>query len=142
MSRVVASVDGACVPNPGAGGWGVVLEASGLVKERSGFADECTNQRAELLAAIEAFGALKRRCSIEVRSDSAYLIDAFKQGRIEQWRASGFDRINGDLWQELDGLVRGHSVDWVKVKGHSGDRRNNRAHWLANNAIRLARDMA
>lgn len=142
QTKVIAHVDGACIPNPGRGGWGVVLECNGVRKERSSYAEECTNQRAELLAAIEAFGALKRRCSIEVRSDSSYLINAFNQGRIEQWRERGFNRTNGDLWQELDNLTRWHDVKWVKVRGHSGDQGNDRAHKLANYAVRSSEGSA
>jgi len=124
---VKAYVDGACRPNPGRGGWGIVLRCGRQHKELSGARDGMTNQRAEVQAAIEALKALKKPCRVEVYSDSMYLTSTANGA----WAT----RTNLDLWEELFQLADRHEVSWHWVRGHNGNRDNERAHLLANRAI-------
>lgn len=111
------------------------------VKELSGYDPATTNQRMELTAAIEALKALKEPCRVRLHSDSAYLINAFHRHWLDRWQVNGWRNIrkepveNQDLWQELLTLARRHSVEWVKVRGHSDNAHNNRCDKLARAAI-------
>ncbi len=137
--------DGACSGNPGPGGWAAILQSDGREKEISGSAPETTNNRMELTAAIEALRALKTKpCEVILYSDSAYLVNAFKQGWLSSWKKNGWKRgqrknepvSNSDLWKELDNLQSQHNVTWKKVEGHAGNELNERVDQLAVAAIK------
>jgi ribonuclease HI len=134
--RVVIHTDGACSGNPGPGGWGAILEYDGREKELFGGAPETTNNRMELTAAIQALSALKRRCAVEIHTDSEYLRNGITQW-IHGWKRNGWktrDRQpvkNADLWQALEALIARHDVSWHWVRGHSGHAINERADALA-----------
>ena len=132
--------DGACSGNPGPGGWGAVLRFQGREKELSGGHPETTNNQMELHAAIEALKALKEPCSIELYTDSQYL----RQGItlwIHNWKRNGWKTSdkkpvkNQALWEELDGLVKMHAINWHWLKGHAGHPENERCDELARNEI-------
>lgn len=137
--------DGACLGNPGPGGWSAILRYGQHVKELSGGEAETTNQRMELLAAIKALEALNRPCSVALYSDSAYLVNAFQEGWIERWQKTGWrtagkkDVENRDLWERLVELARVHSIQWIKVKGHAGHEENERCDRLAREAAQAFR---
>lgn len=141
MKQVTIYTDGACSGNPGPGGWGAVLIYGDKRKELSGAEPRTTNQRMEITAAIEALKALKEPCQVRLHSDSAYLINAFRQGWLKRWQRNGWQTINKkpvenqDLWQELLQLTAQHRVEWVKVRGHSDNAENNRCDELARAAI-------
>jgi ribonuclease HI len=139
--EIIIYTDGACSGNPGPGGWGAVLKYQEHVKEISGGEINTTNQRMELTAAIEALKLLKEPCSVHLHSDSAYLINAFKQQWLVKWRQNGWLTAqkkpveNRDLWLQLVELASRHQINWVKVKGHAGDSGNERCDLLARQAI-------
>lgn len=139
--QVEIYTDGACKGNPGPGGWAAVLTYNGHQREISGTEPHSTNQRMELTAAIHALRLLKYPCRVKLHSDSAYLIDAFTLGWVERWQLNGWvnarkDPVeNRDLWEQLIQLSHVHDIEWIKVKGHSGDDRNNRCDELATAAI-------
>lgn len=141
MKQVTIYTDGACSGNPGPGGWGAVLIYGDKRKELSGAEPQTTNQRMELTAAIEGLKALKEPCQVRLHSDSAYLINAFRQGWLKRWQRNGWQTINKkpvenqDLWQELLQLTAQHRVEWVKVRGHSDNTENNHCDELARAAI-------
>ena len=141
MKKVTIYTDGACSGNPGPGGWGAVLMYGSHRKELSGYAAETTNNRMELLAAVEALKALKSPCKVDLYSDSAYLVNAWKQHWLDGWRKNGWKNSkkepvqNQDLWQELLRLAKIHQVNWIKVKGHSDNVENNRCDEMARQAI-------
>lgn len=133
---VIIYTDGACSGNPGPGGWGAVLRYDGHEKELKGGEALTTNNRMELLAAIEALEALKRPCTVELHTDSQYLRQGITQW-IARWKANGWrtaDRNavkNADLWRRLDEARARHSMQWRWVKGHAGHPENERADALA-----------
>lgn len=136
MKKVEIYTDGACRGNPGVGGWGAILVYGAHEKELSGGERETTNNRMELLGAIEALSALKEPCHVTLYSDSKYLVDAFLEGWVEAWRAKGWRRgrdelKNPDLWERLFELCQKHKVDFVWVKGHNGHSYNERCDALA-----------
>lgn len=137
MSNVEIYTDGACRGNPGPGGWGVVLCASGRQKELRGGVAETTNNRMELTAAIQGLAALKRACNVTVYTDSEYLRRGISEW-LESWKNNGWRTAgkkpvkNTDLWQELATLAAKHTVEWLWVKAHSGNPGNERADQLAN----------
>ncbi len=136
MKKVELYTDGACRGNPGKGGWGAILVYGKHQKELSGGERETTNNRMELLAAIEGLGALKEPCEVTLYSDSKYLVDAFLQDWITDWRQKGWRRgkdelKNPDLWARLYDLVKSHEVTFVWVKGHNGHDYNERCDKLA-----------
>jgi len=132
--------DGACRGNPGPGGWGAVLSAAGREKEIMGAEAGTTNNRMELKAAIEALRALRRPCRVRLHTDSQYLrkgitewIDAWKR---RNWKTAARKPVrNRELWMDLDAETARHDVDWIWVRGHAGNRGNERADELANRAI-------
>ncbi|HHY09138.1 MAG TPA: ribonuclease HI [Firmicutes bacterium] len=142
--EVAIYTDGACSGNPGPGGWGAVLLFGGHEKEISGSAAKTTNQRMEMYAAVRALRELKRPCRVKLYSDSAYLINAFTLGWLENWQRNGWlnarkDPVkNKDLWQKLLELSQKHEIEWIKVKGHSDDELNNRCDALARQAIQAS----
>ena len=137
--------DGACSGNPGPGGWGAILMAGENQRELSGYEPQTTNNRMEITAAIEALRALKAPCDVKLYSDSAYLVNAFRQRWLDNWQRNGWRNAaknpveNQDLWQELLSVARAHKVDWLKVKGHADNPYNNRCDELAREAIAAAR---
>lgn len=141
LRDVTIYTDGACSGNPGPGGWGAVLMAGDRVKELSGYDPVTTNNRMEITAAIEALRALKVPCRVKLYSDSAYLVNAFRQRWLENWQRNGWVNArkqpveNQDLWQELLRVMALHQVEWIKVKGHADNPHNNRCDELARAAI-------
>lgn len=133
--------DGACSGNPGPGGWGAVLLYNENRKEISGGETPSTNNRMEIMAAIAALESLKEACEVDLYSDSAYLVNAFKQEWLENWQRNGWKTSkkqpveNQDLWQRLSQQTKKHKVTWHKVKGHAENKENNRCDELARAAI-------
>ena len=129
--------DGSCLGNPGPGGWGAVLLFDGERKEISGGFSGTTNNRMELTAVIEALSVLTRPCKISLHSDSKYFLDAIRQGWLKNWKRNGWKTAakkpvkNQDLWLRLDPLLAIHDIDYVWVKGHSGNPENERCDILA-----------
>jgi len=143
MKKIIIYTDGACSGNPGPGGWGAVLFYGEHIKEISGSEEATTNQRMELTAVIEALKALKvSGWEVTVYSDSAYIVNAFKQGWIENWQKNGWKNskkeavANQDLWLNLLALLQKNRVKIEKVKGHAGDEFNERCDQLARAAIK------
>jgi ribonuclease HI len=138
--RVRAFTDGACSGNPGPGGWGAILQFGDHEKELQGGEPHTTNNRMELMAAIAAIEALKRRCAIDLHTDSKYVHDGISKW-IRGWKRNGWKTAdkkpvkNMDLWQRLDAAVAQHDVHWHWVKGHAGHELNERADRLAVDAI-------
>ncbi len=132
--------DGACRGNPGPGGWGALLVAGDREKELWGGERLTTNNRMELTAAIRGLEALKRRCKVDLYTDSQYVRNGIREW-LAQWKKRGWktaDRKpvkNQDLWERLDELVTGHDIEWHWVRGHSGHDGNERADALANRGI-------
>lgn len=142
MKNIEIYTDGACSGNPGAGGWGAVLIYGEHQLQLSGFEKSTTNNKMELTAALEALKRLKEPCSVNLYSDSAYLINAFQQGWIDKWIKNGWKRNkneevkNADLWLELVRLSKYHSIKWIKVKGHADNEYNNLCDKLATGEIK------
>jgi len=138
--KVALYTDGACKGNPGAGGWGVVLEYGKHRKELFGGDVETTNNRMELMAAIAGLSALKSRCVVDLYTDSVYVKDGITKW-LSNWKSNGWRTAakkpvaNQDLWEQLDQAVSDHQVNWHWVKGHSGDPGNERADELANQGV-------
>ena len=132
--------DGACRGNPGPGGWGAILQFKYEEKELSGGAQETTNNRMELQAAIEGLRALKRPMRVAIHTDSTYVKDGITKW-IVNWKRNGWKTAarkpvkNVDLWQALDDVLSGHDVEWYWVKGHAGHPGNERADALARAAV-------
>ena len=140
MSEVEIHTDGACRGNPGPGGWGAILRYGKRLKEISGAEHDTTNNRMELTAAIRALQALRRSAHVTLYTDSTYMlrgVTEWMEGWKQRgWRTSSRKAVkNRDLWEELDTALERHDIDWVWVKGHSGDAGNERADELANHAI-------
>ena len=135
MKEVEIYTDGACRGNPGPGGWGAILVYGRYEKELSGGERETTNNRMELLGAINGLEALKEPCSVTLQSDSKYLVDAFNEGWIYTWREKGWNKSGGlknpDLWERLYDLTRIHKVKFLWIKGHNGHDYNERCDKLA-----------
>jgi ribonuclease HI len=133
--------DGACSGNPGPGGFGVILRAGSKVKELSGGAEETTNNRMEMTAAITALEALSRPCRVIVTTDSQYLVKGMKEW-LPGWIRKGWLNskkepvLNRDLWERLNALAAVHEIDWRWVRGHDGHAENERCDELARLAIR------
>lgn len=136
-SQVIAFTDGSSLGNPGPGGYGIVLKYNGRCREISGGFRRTTNNRMELLAAIEGLAALKRPCTVTLYSDSRYVVDAMSKGWAQGWQARGWRGsrkqpvANPDLWQRLIELCDIHDVTFRWVKGHSGHPENERCDRLA-----------
>jgi ribonuclease HI len=134
--QVVIHTDGACSGNPGPGGWGAVLHFKDQEKELWGGDLQTTNNRMELMAAIQALEALKRPCRVELHTDSQYVQKGIHEW-IHGWKRRGWVTVdkkpvkNNDLWKRLDQARLRHDVDWRWVKGHAGHEHNERADALA-----------
>ncbi len=133
---VQVHTDGACLGNPGPGGWGALLRWRGIERELAGGDPATTNNRMELMAAIAALETLREPCDVVLHTDSQYV----RQGITEWmanwvrrgWKTSGGDPVkNRDLWERLHAAAQRHAVDWRWVKGHSGDPDNERVDQLA-----------
>ncbi|OGT77558.1 MAG: ribonuclease HI [Gammaproteobacteria bacterium RIFCSPLOWO2_02_FULL_56_15] len=138
--QVEIHTDGACRGNPGPGGWGVLLAFRGRQKELCGAELESTNNRMELMAAIQALESLKRPCRVRLTTDSVYMKNGIgiwlANWKTRGWKtAAGKAVKNTDLWRRLDQACARHEIDWQWVKGHSGDPGNEYADRLANRAI-------
>ena len=141
MKRVQIITDGACIGNPGPGGWACILRYNGRKKELSGGERQTTNNRMELTAAIQGLGALREPCEVEVVTDSQYLKNGITTW-IHGWKRNGWKTrekkpvVNQDLWTELDRLVGQYTVRWTWTKGHADNDDNNRCDELATSAAR------
>ena len=141
MEEVIIYTDGACSGNPGKGGWGAILMFGDVKKEISGAEPMTTNNQMELTAPIEALSLLKRPCKVKVYSDSAYLVNAFKEGWIYNWQKNGWKTANKqnvknrELWEKIYSFTQIHEIEWIKVKGHADNEYNNRCDQLAVQAI-------
>lgn len=137
LKHIIIYTDGACLGNPGPGGYGVVLLYRGNRKELSGGYRKTTNNRMELMAAIVGLKALKEKCKVTLYSDSAYLVKAIAEGWAKRWRKNNWRRnkkkraLNPDLWEELLQLSDTHQVEFKWVKGHARSAENNRCDELA-----------
>ena len=142
MKEVTIYTDGACSGNPGPGGWGAILMYNGKQKEISGAQKNTTNNIMEITAVLEALKLLKEECIVKVYSDSAYVVNAFNQGWIYNWKKNNWKTANKEpvknqeLWEELYRLTQKHKVEFIKVKGHSDNEYNNRCDYLATSAIK------
>lgn len=137
LKNVEIYTDGACSGNPGPGGWAAILIYKDQEKIAAGGQTATTNNRMELMAAIQGLKLLNQRCAVKLYSDSAYLIDALTKGWLERWRLNSWhtaakDEVkNRDLWEEIITLAAQHEISWVKVKGHSDNEYNNRCDAIA-----------
>ena len=140
MKHVELYTDGACKGNPGPGGWGALLRFGDVERELCGGEPETTNNRMELMAAIEGLRALKQGCQVTLTTDSVYVRDGVTRW-MANWKRNGWKTANKkpvknqDLWQALDAQCQRHTIDWQWVKGHSGHPGNERADQLANRGI-------
>lgn len=140
MKQVEIFTDGACKGNPGPGGWGALLRYSGIEKSLYGGEKETTNNRMELMAAIEGLNALRETCEVTITTDSQYvrkgITEWLANWKRNGWRTAAKEPVkNADLWQRLDEQNQRHQVSWRWVKGHSGHRENEIADSLANRGI-------
>jgi ribonuclease HI len=140
VTRVEIYTDGACRGNPGPGGWAALLVSGSERKELSGAEAETTNNRMELMAAIQGLSALKRRCAVQLYTDSKYVLQGLTEW-LPQWKARGWRTAarapvkNQDLWERLDAAAVAQDIEWHWVKGHSGHEGNEFVDALANQAI-------
>ena len=136
--RIIIYTDGACLGNPGPGGYGAVLLYQGKRKELSGGYRRTTNNRMELMGAIAALEALKTRSKVLLHTDSRYVVDAVEKGWAQKWRRNGWRKpdkqmaMNPDLWERLLAACGQHEVRFEWVKGHAGNVENERCDVLAN----------
>ncbi len=141
MKKVQIITDGACIGNPGPGGWAVILRYNEHKKEMWGSEPQTTNNRMELRAAIEGLSALREDCEVEVVTDSEYLKNGITQW-IQNWKRRGWMTkaktpvLNQDLWQALDAQNTRHKTTWTWTKGHASHADNNRCDELATRAAR------
>jgi ribonuclease HI len=144
VKKIEIHTDGACLGNPGPGGWGVLLRCDGRERELSGNEHDTTNNRMELMAAIMALEALSEPCTVALHTDSQYV-----QKGISEWlagwqrrgwkTAAGAPVKNQDLWQRLSAAAARHTVQWLWVRGHNGHPENERVDALARNAAEKLR---
>ena len=134
---VIVYTDGACKGNPGPGGWGALLQYKGKTRELFGGEAHSTNNRMELTAVIRALASLKRRCPVEIYTDSQYVKHGIERW-IHTWKTNGWKTSarkavkNADLWRALDDAAAQHDIVWHWVKGHADTPGNHRADELAN----------
>jgi len=141
MNTVQLITDGACIGNPGPGGWAAILRHGARTRELHGYAPQTTNNRMELTAAIEGLRALKQTCEVEVVTDSEYVKNGITSW-IHGWKRNGWKTaakkpvVNQDLWMELDDLASRHKIRWTWTKGHADHEDNNRCDEIATRAAR------
>jgi ribonuclease HI len=139
LGHVEIYTDGACSGNPGPGGWGAILRYQGKEKEISGAEPATTNNRMELMAAIVALESLKRKCKVDLYTDSQYVQKGVMEW-MKGWKAKGWKKKGGlanvELWQRMDKAVEKHDVKFHWVRGHAGHPENERADELATGAIK------
>jgi ribonuclease HI len=150
--KVIIYTDGGCITNPGTGGYGTVLLYGSKRKELSAGFRRTTNNRMEIMACIEGLKALKFPCSVILFSDSQYVVNSIQKGWAKRWRRKGWMRTpdqpaeNADLWEQLLDLCETHNVEFSWVRGHAGNRENERCDRLAREAAlnkkNLSRDTA
>lgn len=137
MKKVTVYTDGACSGNPGPGGWCAILIYNGTEKVLSGGKKLTTNNEMELTAVVQALGALKEKCEVELYSDSLYVVNAVNKGWINNWRKNGWKNSkkeilpNLELWQAFDPLINTHKVTFIWVKGHAQNEYNERCDRIA-----------
>lgn len=138
LKEVDLYTDGGCSSNPGPGGWAAILVYKGREgKPLVGAEPETTNNRMELLAVINGLAAIKERCLVRIHADSEYVVKAFTEGWLANWKKKNWINsqrkpvLNRDLWERLDAEVSRHQVEWVWVKGHDGHEYNERCDRLA-----------
>lgn len=142
MKKIDLYTDGACSFNPGPGGYGIVLIYGDYVKKFSGYENNTTNNRMELLAVVMGLSKVKQPCEITIYTDSAYVANAFLNNWIDNWQknnwktASKKDVKNVDLWLRLLDALKPHKVQWIKVKGHSDNYYNDICDKLAKDEIK------
>lgn len=140
LKSVIIYTDGACIENPGPGGYAAILIYQGIRKEISGGYKNTTNNRMEIMAAIKGLEALKEKCRVTLYSDSQYLVESMKQGWVKRWQANRWKRnkkepaLNVDLWKRLLELCAKHEVKFKWTRGHMGTPENERCDYLANQA--------
>lgn len=140
LPNVIIYTDGACSGNPGPGGWGAILKFGDVEKELKGGEPDTTNNRMELLAAISALEAMRKKVSADIYTDSQYVRGGIT-GWIHNWKRNGWKTSdkkpvkNVDLWQRLDDAIKQHDVRWHWVKGHAGHPENERADQLARDGL-------
>ncbi len=140
ITKVQVFTDGACRGNPGPGGWGALLRCNDSEKELHGAERATTNNRMELMAAIQALESLKRPCEVTLTTDSQYVRKGITEW-IDNWKRRGWKTAdkkpvkNQDLWQRLEQATHKHKIHWKWIKGHSGHAENERADALANKAV-------
>ena len=138
--HIIIYTDGSSLGNPGPGGYGAVLRFGEHSRELSGGFRHTTNNRMEILAAIEGLRALKMPCKVTLHTDSQYLVNAINKGWVRKWKAKGWMRnkkekaLNVDLWRQLLPLLDTHEVEFVWVRGHAGNPDNERCDVLAKTA--------
>ena len=138
--HVTIYTDGACIGNPGPGGYGAVLKYGEHRRELSGGYRHTTNNRMELMGPIKSLGALRESCRVTLYSDSKYVVDAVDKGWAKRWQDNGWMRnkkeqaVNPDLWGQLLALCEHHDVEFLWVKGHAGNPQNERCDQLATEA--------
>lgn len=141
MKKVTIHTDGACIGNPGPGGWAALLESGDKKLALKGGEKQTTNNRMELTAAIEALAALKEPCAVTLSTDSQYVKNGITSW-IHSWKKNGWKTAakkpvkNRELWERLDEMIARHDVKWKWVKGHAGDPRNEEVDSLANSEAR------
>lgn len=143
LTKVELFTDGACKGNPGPGGWGALIRSGKHEKELSGGEAQTTNNRMELMAAIQGLNALTRPCHVTLSTDSRYVMDGLTKW-IHGWQKNGWRTAdkkpvkNAELWQALLAAAKPHRVEWKWVKGHAGHPENERADKLASDAALAA----
>ena len=140
MKDVVVFTDGGCRGNPGVGGWGAVLRYNGSERRLKGRDPATTNNRMELMAAIQALEALREPCAVQLHTDSTYvrqgITEWLPQWRKRNWKTADKKPVkNQDLWERLDQAAKRHRIEWHWVRGHSGHEGNELADQLANEAM-------
>lgn len=141
MKTVTIYTDGACSGNPGPGGYGAVLMYGNEKRELSGYSENTTNNKMEIMAAIIALEALKESCKVKLYSDSSYLVESIEKNWLDNWKKNGWKTANKkpvknrDEWERLDKQLSIHDVQFIKVKGHSDNEFNNRCDTLATGEI-------
>ncbi|HEV2491514.1 MAG TPA: ribonuclease HI [Terriglobia bacterium] len=141
MKKVVVTTDGACIGNPGPGGWACILRSGRVAREMYGSEPRTTNNRMELRAVIEGLRALREPCQVTVYTDSEYVRKGITEW-LERWKLNGWKKrdkgkvVNQDLWMELDQAAQQHRIRWEWVRGHASHVDNLRCDFLANRAAR------